>query len=207
MISTLIGRKIGMTRVFDDNGTERSVSVLQVGPCWVVQKKTKERDGYSSVQLGFDPVPERKKTRPSLGHFKRSGVAPCRILKEVREEELSDLNEGDAVKVGVFVAGQKVDVTGISKGRGMQGVIKRWHAKGGPDGHGSMRHRCPGSSGASSFPAEVWKGKHVPGRMGGDRVTTKNLRVVDVDEEKALLLVEGSVPGPNGGLILVRRGR
>jgi len=207
MISTLLGKKVGMTRTFDKDAVERQVTVVKMGPCWVVQKKTPDRDGYAAVQLGFETVPERKLNRPRLGHFKRSGVTPCRILREVRGDEacLQDLNVGDEVNVGVFREGDVVSISAISKGRGFQGMMKRWNARGGPDGHGSMAHRKPGSIGMASYPARTLKGKKLPGKMGARQVTVKNVKVYKVDESNGLLLLLGSVPGPSGGMVMIKR--
>jgi len=207
MIETLLGRKVGMTRVFDENAMEQPVTVLKMGPCWVVQKKTMAEDGYLAVQLGFENVSDKRVNQPNKGHFQKAGLDPCRFLREVRAdaETLADLNVGDEVNVGIFHEGDIVAVTGTSKGRGFQGMMRRWNARGGPDGHGSMSHRKPGAIGMASYPGRVLKGKKLPGKMGNKRVTVKNLEVVQVDEANGHLVLLGAVPGPNGGLVVIKR--
>ncbi|HDJ23532.1 MAG TPA: 50S ribosomal protein L3 [Candidatus Aminicenantes bacterium] len=206
MVEGLIGKKIGMTQIFDESGNVIPVTVIQAGPCTVVQKKTAERDGYAVVQLGYEEITKQKKvTRPLQGHFQKSGLAPFRVLREFRFDEKAEIKEGDQFQVNIFQPGERVDVVGTSKGKGFAGVVKRWGFRGGKASHGSMFHRAPGSIGASAFPSRVVKGKKLPGQMGNRRVTVKNLTVVRADIEQNLLLVKGAVPGANGAIILIRK--
>ena len=213
MVSGILGRKIGMTQVFDPNGRALPATVLTAGPCVVVQRKTVERDGYDAVQLGLVEERPARVTKPLAGHYRKSGVDPAQArLSEVREvavvEAPSDdaLQDGKEVRVAsLFAAGDQVDVVGESRGRGFQGVMKRHGFAGGRATHGSMFHRAPGSIGQSSWPSRVLKGMRGPGRMGGDRVTVRNLRVIQVDEENNRLVVNGAVPGAPGGHVLIRR--
>ncbi|RME68064.1 MAG: 50S ribosomal protein L3 [Nitrospirae bacterium] len=199
----ILGKKIGMTQVFDEQGNAIPVTLIQAGPCQVVQVRTPDRDGYEAVQLGFEEIKKEKRVnRPMMGHFKKAGVPPYRVLREFR---MSGLEVGQTVTVEVFQKGDTVHVSGISKGKGFQGMIKRHGAGGGPASHGSKFHRAPGSIGASAFPSRVWKGHPMPGRMGGVRVTVKNLKVVDVKPEMNLLLVKGAVPGPKGAYLEIRK--
>jgi large subunit ribosomal protein L3 len=203
MLKVIFGRKIGMTQVFDDRGEVVPVTVIQAGPCIVTQVKTPERDGYGAVQLGFEETERKRLNKPLLGHL--GGRTPVRVLREARVADVSPFNVGQVVDVGVFEAGEYVDVTGTSKGRGFAGAMKRHGFHGGPRTHGqSDRQRAPGSIGASSGTGRVRKGLRMPGRMGGRRVTVQNLQVVEVDVERNLLLIKGSVPGCNGGLLQVR---
>lgn len=204
MTTGLIGKKIGMTRLFTEDGRWIDVTVLEAGPCTVVQRKTKEKDGYDAVQLGFDDVDEKRCNKPLRGHFQKAGVAPKRTLRELRVDADSPLGQGDEVRADIFTQGQRVDVSGKSKGKGFAGVIKRHGFSGGPGGHGSHLHRAPGSIGQSASPSKVYKGKKLPGRMGNQRVTVRNLEVVNVDAERNLLMVRGCVPGANGGLVMVK---
>jgi len=206
-VDGIIGIKLGMTQVFAQDGTSVPCTVLQAGPCVVVQRRTTQKDGYDAIQLGLvEFVKPQRINRPMTGHFKKAGVPPLRLLREFRLEESADETKvGDRVLVGRFAPGEIVDVTGVSKGKGFQGGVKRWHFRGGDETHGSMFHRAPGGIGASSFPSRVWKGQHFPGHMGHERVTVKNLRVVKVDSEENLLLVRGAVPGPTGGYLLIRK--
>ena len=206
-VNGIIGIKLGMTQVFADDGTSVPCTVLQAGPCVVVQRRTAQKDGYEAIQLGLvEFVKPQRINRPMTGHFKKAGVPPLRLLREFRLEESADETKvGDRVLVDGFAPGEMVDVTGVSKGKGFQGGVKRWHYRGGDETHGSMFHRAPGGIGASSFPSRVWKGQHFPGHMGHERVTVKNLRVVKVDSEENLLLVRGAVPGPEGGYLLIRK--
>ncbi len=208
-VNGILGIKLGMAQVFADDGTAVSCTVLQAGPCVVVQRRTQDKDGYDAVQLGLvEFIKPQRITKPMAGHFKKADVAPLRLLREVRLEESKDETKvGDRVLVDGFQPGEYVDVTGVSKGKGFQGGVKRWHYAGGDASHGSMFHRAPGSIGASSFPSRVWPGQHFPGHMGNQRVTAKNLRVVKVDAEENLLLVRGAVPGPNGAYILIRKAK
>ena len=213
MVSGILGRKIGMTQVFDPNGRALPATVLTAGPCVVVQRKTAERDGYDAVQLGLVEERPARVTKPLAGHYRKSGVDPAQArLSDVREvavvEAPSDdaLQDGNEVRVAsLFAAGDQVDVVGESRGRGFQGVMKRHGFAGGRATHGSMFHRAPGSIGQSSWPSRVLKGMRGPGRMGGDRVTVRNLRVLQVDEENNRLVVNGAVPGAPGGHVLIRR--
>lgn len=200
----VLGRKVGMTQVFDDSGRMIPVTVLEVTPCTVVQVKTPERDGYSAVQLGSEPVKEAKTNKPLRGHFARAGVGPHRILREFRVGDASTFEVGQTVGVDIFDVGQRVDVTGRSKGKGFAGSIKRHGFSRGPMSHGSRYHRGPGSLGASADPSRVFRGRKLPGRMGFDRVTVRGLEVVRVDPDRNLLLLKGAVPGPRGNLVTVR---
>ena len=208
-VNGIIGIKLGMTRVFADDGAAVPCTVVQAGPCVVVQRRTKQTDGYDAVQLGFvEFVKPQRISKPMTGHFKKADVAPMRMLREIRLEESADESKvGDRVLVDRFAPGELVDVTGVSKGKGFQGGVKRWHYRGGDATHGSMFHRAPGGIGASSFPSRVWPGQHFPGHMGHERKTVKNLRVVKVDNEENLLLVRGAVPGPTGCYLLIRKSR
>jgi large subunit ribosomal protein L3 len=190
-----------MTQLFDETGKFVPISVIQAGPCHVVQTKTKERDGYDAVQVGFEDVKEKRANKPRAGHFKKAGVAPKRILMEFRVTDVAGYPVGSVATVEMFEIGSMISVTGTSKGKGFQGVVKRHKFHGGDDTHGCTTHRLPGSIGASAYPSRPWKGQKLPGRMGGVRVTVKNLVVVGVDKERNLLLVRGAVPGaPNGFL-------
>ena len=208
-VNGIIGIKLGMTRVFADDGAAVPCTVLQAGPCVVVQRRSKQTDGYDAVQLGLvEFVKPQRISKPMTGHFRKANVAPMRMLREVRLEESSDETKaGDRVLVDRFAPGELVDVTGVSKGKGFQGGVKRWHYRGGDATHGSMFHRAPGGIGASSFPSRVWPGQHFPGHMGHERKTIKNLRVVKVDSEENLLLVRGAVPGPTGCYLLIRKSK
>jgi len=204
MMKAILGKKLGMTQVFDGDELV-PVTVIEAKSCVIVQKKTKEKDGYTAVQLGLEEVPEDKVTKPLLGHFKKSEIAPRRYLKEIRTEDVDQLKVGEEIKVDVFNKGDLVNVTGISKGKGFQGVVKRYGFKGGPASHGAKQwHRRPGSIGASSDPSRVFKGKKMPGRMGARKVTVRNLEVVGVEKEQSLLLVKGSVPGKRGSLLVIK---
>lgn len=208
-VDGILGVKIGMTRVFAADGTAVPCTVLQAGPCVVVQRRTKEKDGYEAAQLGLvEFIKPQRVNKAMTGHFKKAGAAPLRLLREVRLEESADETKvGDRVLVDRFAEGELVDVTGVSKGKGFAGGVKRWHYAGGDATHGSMFHRAPGGIGASSFPSRVWKGQHFPGHMGNERVTAKNLRVVKIDADDNLLLVRGAVPGPRGSYLLIRKAK
>jgi large subunit ribosomal protein L3 len=204
MIEGLIGRKIGMTQTFDPDGNVIPVTVIKAGPCTIIQKKTVAKDGYEAVQLGFvEEKGVRKPTKAAAGHFQKAGVPPTRLLREFRFTAPAEVKEGDQVLVDIFQAGEMVHVTGVSKGKGFQGVVTRHHFRGGGATHGSMFHRAPGSIGASSYPSRVMKGTRMGGHMGHDRVTVRNLKVVEADKENNLLLVRGAVPGPRGGYVLI----
>ena len=204
MKKAIIGKKIGMTQIFTPEGKLVPVTVIEAGPCPVVQKKTVENDGYEAVQLGFDPKKEKKVNKPEKGHFAKAGVAVTRVLREFRLEDTASLNLGDLVKADIFAEGEKVDIAGTSKGHGYAGTVKRFGTHRGPMAHGSKYHRGVGSLGACSTPSKVMKGKKLPGHMGVERVTVLNLDVVRVDAERNLLLVKGAVPGPKGGYVTVR---
>ncbi|MBI5167394.1 MAG: 50S ribosomal protein L3 [candidate division NC10 bacterium] len=203
----LLGKKIGMTQVFGEGGKAIPVTVVEAGPCPVVQRKTKENDGYEAIQIGFLTAKPKKISKPLKGHFEKAGVPYSRHLREIRLDQPADFQVGQVLTVSLFAVGDHVQVTGTSIGKGFQGGVKRWGYKGGPESHGSMFHRAPGSIGASSFPSRVFKGHHMPGRMGGAQVTTKGLEVVKVDPARNLLLIKGAVPGPPGGLLTVKKVR
>jgi large subunit ribosomal protein L3 len=206
MVNGIIGRKIGMTQVFGPDGAVTPVTVLKAGPCVVVQAKQAQKDGYESVQLGLVEQRRVRASKPAAGHFKKAGVPPTRVLREVNVVPGGDaVKPGDQVLASIFSPGERVDVVATSKGRGFQGVVKRHHFRGGAATHGSMFHRAPGSIGASSYPSRVVKGMRAHGHMGSDRVTTRNLQVVKVDTDQHLLLISGSIPGANGGYVIVRR--
>jgi len=207
MLKGLIGKKIGMTQIFDDEGVAVPVTVIEAGPCYVTQVRLPERDGYSAVQLGFSEVKPKRLTGGQMGHLKRNSLPPLRILREFRVKD-SDVNEGDKVTVESFAVGEHVDVIGTSKGKGFQGAVKRYHFKGGPKTHGqSDRLRGPGSRGSGTTPGRVYKGARGPGHMGDDRVTAQGLKVVLVDTERNLIAVKGPVPGAKGGLVLIKEAR
>ncbi len=208
MVNGLIGKKVGMTQLLQDDGTVVPVTVIQAGPCVVVQKKTTEKDGYDAVQLGFvEFVKPKRVNKPMTGHFKKTGnnAAPVRILRETRVSGDDSPNAGDKVLVDIFRSGEIVDIIGTSKGRGFAGLIKRHHFRGGRATHGSMFHRAPGSIGASAFPSRVIKGMRMAGHMGNSRVTVRNVVVARVDQENNLLFVRGAVPGAAGGYVLVEK--
>ena len=204
MKKAIIGRKVGMTQIFDEKGNVIPVTVIEAGPCSVVQVKTEETDGYNAVQLGFGSVKERKVNKPDMGHFTKVKVTPVKHLREFRLEDVSNFKVGDELKADVFEAGEKVDIQGTTKGKGFQGVIKRHGQHRGPMGHGSMYHRRPGSMGSTSTPGRVFKGKKLPGHMGVQTVTIQNLEVVRVDLDKNVILVKGSVPGPKGAILKIK---
>jgi len=199
----ILGKKLEMTQIFEGDNIV-PVIIIQAGPCKVVQKKTKEKDGYNAIQVGFEEIKESKLNKPELGHFQKNKISPLRYLKEVRLQDISQIAVGDEIKVDIFKKGDLVNISGISKGKGFQGVVKRYGFKGGPASHGAKQwHRRPGSIGASSDPSRVFKGKKMPGRMGRERVTIRNLTIVDIDTENNLLLVKGSVSGAKGSLLLI----
>jgi large subunit ribosomal protein L3 len=208
MIEGLIGRKVGMTQVFLDDGTVTPVTVIEAGPCVVVQRRSVDKDGYEAVQLGLvDAASAKRANKPMRGHHEKAGVPPTRMRREFRLEPGAELKAGDRVLVDIFKDSAHVDVVGISKGKGFQGVMRRHNFGGGGAAHGSMFHRAPGSIGSSAYPSRVFRGMRAAGHMGSDRVTVKNLRVVRVDEEKNLLLVRGAVPGAVGSSVIVRKSR
>ena len=204
-MKAILGEKIGMTQIFAEDGRVVPVTVVKAGPCVIVQKKTVETDGYNAVQLGFGTIKEKNVNKPKKGHFAKVKAAPARYLREFRTDEAAELEAGAEVKVDVFEAGEKVDVSGISKGKGFLGVIARWGQHRGPMSHGSRYHRRPGSMGACASPAKVMKGKRLPGRGGFDKVTVQNLEVVKVDTDKNLLLIKGAVPGAKRGLVTIKK--
>lgn len=201
----LLGRKVGMTQLFDQEGRVIPVTIVEAGPCTIVQKKTAERDGYEAIQIGYLAVKPRRVSRPLTGHFAKAKVAPMQHLKEIRLASAAQYQIGQTLTVELFAEGDEVVVTGTSKGRGFQGGVKRWGYRGGPKSHGSMFYRAPGSIGASSFPSRVFKGHHLPGRMGGGQVTIRGLQVVRVDSPRNLLVIRGALPGPPGGLLTIRK--
>ena len=204
MEKAIIGKKLGMTQVFDEAGKVIPVTVIQAGPCTVVQKKTEEKDGYTAVQLGYDEVPERKLSKPELGHSKKAGKA-LRVLKEFKLAKAAEMNVGDQVDASVFAAGDRVDITGISKGHGYQGPIKRCGGHRTPMTHGGGPvHRQAGSMGSSTDPSRIFKGHHGAGQMGDEQVTVLNLDVIKVDSELGVIAVRGAVPGPKGGVVFLR---
>jgi large subunit ribosomal protein L3 len=206
MIKGMIGLKVGMTQIFEDNGRVVPVSVVQAGPCKVVQLRTPEKNGYRAVQLSYQEVKESKISKPAAGYFKKAAVSPARFLREF-QSDLKDLQVGQVITADLFQKGEKVDVIGVSKGKGFAGVVKRHHFAGGPATHGSMFHRAPGSIGASSFPSRVWKNQRMAGHMGNERVTVKNLEVIEVRKEENLLLIRGAIPGSPGTVVLIRKSK
>ena len=204
MQKAILAKKLGMTQIFDETGKVIPVTVIEAGPNAVVQKKTVENDGYDAVQVGFVDLKEKKTNKPTKGHFAKAGVTPKKFIKEFRLDDVSNLNVGDEIKADIFEAGEKVDVAGISKGKGFAGTIKRWGQHRGPMTHGSGYHRGPGSMGMCSDPGRVFKGKRLPGHMGVERVTIQNLAVVKVDADKNIILIKGGLPGPKGGLLIVK---
>ena len=204
MEKCIIGKKIGMTQLFDENGTIIPVTVVEAGPCVVVQRKTTESDGYEAVQIGFGAVSDKKLTKALKGHFAKADVAAKRVLREFRLEDLSAIAVGDIIKADTFAPGDKVDVCGTSKGKGYAGTIKRWHNHRLKETHGSGPvHRHAGSNGACSSPSRVFKGKRLPGHMGSQRVTVQNLDIVKVDAENNLIAIRGAVPGPKNGFVYI----
>lgn len=204
MNKCILGRKLGMTQIFDENGKVVPVTVVEAGPCVVVQKKTVETDGYNAIKVGFGDIRENLVTKPNKGQFKKANVAVRRFLKEMRLEDITGYEVGSEIKADIFAAGDKIDVTGTSKGKGFAGVIKRWHAARGPETHGSKFHRAVGSMGASSDPSRTFKNKHMPGHMGNKKATSINLTVAKVYGDRNLILVKGAVPGPKKGLVIIR---
>ncbi|MBX7246529.1 MAG: 50S ribosomal protein L3 [Candidatus Sumerlaeaceae bacterium] len=204
----LLGKKLGMSQIFDGDGRLIPVTYIQAGPCFVLQKKTKENDGYDAVQIGFGQKKEKNTTKALLGHYKKANAAPARYVREFRLDdngaEPTAPEIGQTVDVDLFKAGDHVDVVGVSKGRGFASPLKRWHVKRGPETHGSMYHRRAGSQGASSYPSRTWKNKHGAGHMGDARSTAVNLVVVRTDKEQNLIIVQGSVPGHNNGYVMIR---
>jgi large subunit ribosomal protein L3 len=205
MVTGIIGKKLGMTQLFTADGTVQPATVLKAGPCVVSQVKTVEKDGYEAVQIGFVDK-ATKENKPTTGHFKKAGVAPTRVSREVRVKAGGETPKlGDQINVAIFADGERVDVIGTSRGKGFQGVVKRHHFAGGRATHGSMFHRAPGSIGASSYPSRVVKGMRMAGHMGAGQVTVRNLKVLRVDADKNLLMVEGAVPGGPNSVVLIRK--
>ena len=201
----MIGKKIGMTQLFDEKGLVIPVSVIQAGPLTVVQKKTVENDGYNAIKVGYESIKEKKISKPNLGQFTKTKLAPMKYLKEFRLEDISGYEVGQEIKAeDMFQSGDKIDVSGMSKGKGFQGVTKRFGQRTGPNTHGSMYHRRTGSLGSGTTPGRVLKGKKMPGHMGMDNTTIQNLEVVRVDADRNLILIRGAVPGPKGGLLVIK---
>ena len=206
MLKGLIGKKIGMTQIFDEQGVAQPVTIIEAGPCFVTQIRNPEKDGYTAVQLGFGEVHPKRLTGGELGHLNKKDLPPMRFLREFRSKESATV--GDKVTVDVFAVGERVDVIGTSKGKGFAGTVKRYHFAGGPKTHGqSDRHRAPGSRGAGTTPGRVYKGARSAGHMGNDRVTVQALKVVLVDAERNILGVKGAVPGGKGGLVMIKEAR
>jgi len=206
MSDGILGKKIGMTQVYAEDGEAIPVTVVQAGPCVVVREKTVEQDGYQAVQLGFGEVKPKRLNKPLLGYFAKQNVPPRRYLREIRPDNPEKYKVGQEVRVAdIFAVGDKVTVTGTSKGKGFAGVMKRWGFAGGPATHGSMFHRAPGSIGSAAFPSRVFKGMKMAGRMGGKRVTVRNLEVVDILSERDLMLIRGAVPGSPGSLLIIKK--
>jgi large subunit ribosomal protein L3 len=207
-VKVILGRKAGMTQIFNEQGEAIPVTVIEAGPCYVAQVKTLEQDGYEAVQLGFEELKPQRLSSGEKGHLARNELPTLRYLREFRLRGDAEVEEGQRIQVDVFEVGDRVDVVGVSKGRGFAGVVKRHGFKGGPKTHGqSDRHRAPGSIGSTTNPGRVWKGQRMPGRMGNDRVTAQNLRVEIVDPERNLLAVRGSVPGAKGGFLMIKQAR
>ena len=207
MLKGLIGKKIGMTQIFDDNGAALPVTLIEAGPCFVTQIRRVESEGYSAVQLGYEEVKPKRLSGGEIGHLKRTNLPPLKYLREFRTKDIQ-VNEGDKVGVDLFAIGEKVDVAGVSKGKGFAGAVKRYHFRGGPKTHGqSDRWRGPGSRGATTTPGRVFKGSRGPGHMGDDAVTAQNLKVVLVDAERNVIGVNGSVPGARGSLVIIKESR
>jgi large subunit ribosomal protein L3 len=201
MVQGLLGKKIGMTRVFRENGESIPVSVLELGPCYIVQIKTEDKEGYNAIQIGFQPKRDKVLNKPLIGHFKAAGRGGFTYLREIKVDDVNTFEIGQEVTSAIFNVGDMVTVRGLSKGRGFSGVVKRWGFSGGDTSHGCRSHKVPGSIGASATPSRVMRGKKLPGRMGNQRVTVKNLKVVDVVKEKNVILVKGAVPGHRGSLV------
>ena len=205
-VQGIIGKKVGMTQVYAENGRAYPVTVIEAGPCVIVQRKSKDKDGYSAVQLGLVEVRKAKSvTKPMKGHFDKAGLPPCRVLREFRVEDGAEVKVGDKVSVELFAPGDTITVSGVSRGKGFQGVIKRHNFRGGAATHGSMFHRAPGSIGASAFPSRVLPGMKGAGHMGTDKVTLRNVTVVRVDAGNNLLIVRGAVPGAGGSIVVIRK--
>lgn len=207
MIEEIIGRKIGMTQIFTEDGKTVPVTAISVGPCWITQKKDYEKCGYSAVQLGFGEKKEKNINKPQREYLKRNNIKPVRVLKEIRIQDTHNYQLGQEIKVDIFKEGDLVDITSTSKGKGFQGVVRRYGFKGGRSSHGSMFHRAPGSIGASSYPSRVYKGTKMPGRMGGEQITVRRLKIMKIDVENNLMLVKGSIPGVRRRVVLIKKTR
>lgn len=205
MVKAILGKKLGMTQVFAENGKIVTVTVVEAGPCVVVQKKTAATDGYDAIQVGFGDVKEKTLIKPKKGIFKKAGTPAKRYLREFKVDDIGTYEVGQELKADVFAEGDAVDVMGISKGKGFQGVIRRWGNHRGPMAHGSRYHRRPGSMSAHSDPSRVFKNKKLPGHLGVERITTQNLKIVKVDADKNVLLVKGAIPGAKGGLVTIKK--
>ena len=206
-MSGILGKKIGMTQIFKEDGEVVPVTLIESGPCSVLQVKTKETDGYNAIQVGFEDIKDSKLTSPLRGKFKKIKVGPKRFIKEISVPESKDYQPGQDIDVTQFGPGDFVDIIGTSKGRGFQGGIKRWHWSGGPKSHGSMSHRTPGSIGASAYPSRVYKGHHLPGHMGNEQVAVGGLEVIKVDKDNNFLLVKGSVPGHKNSFLIIKKSK
>lgn len=204
MKKAILGKKLGMTQIFDENGKIVPVTVIEAGPCLVIQKKTVEKEGYNAIQVGFDDIRANLVNKPLKGHFEKAGAALKRFVKEFRLEDINDYQIGQEIKADIFAAGDKIDISGVSKGKGFQGAIKRWNQARGPMSHGSKFHRAPGSMGASSSPSRTFKNKRLPGHMGFVNTTVLNLSIAKVMPEKNIILIKGGVPGPNKGYVVIR---
>jgi large subunit ribosomal protein L3 len=204
MIKDILGKKIGVTRLFRESGESVPVTALEIGPCYIIQIKREEKEGYNAIQVGYQAKREKKVNKPLLGHFQAAGRGGFRYLREIRMDEVDSFELGQEITSEIFTVGDSITVRGLSKGRGFTGVVKRWGFSGGDTTHGCRSHKVPGSMGASATPSRVMRGKKLPGRMGNQRIAVKNLKIVDVIKEKGLILVKGSVPGSRGGLVEVR---
>ncbi|MCY6371559.1 50S ribosomal protein L3 [Clostridium ganghwense] len=204
MKKAILGRKLGMTQIFDENGKVIPVTVVEAGPCVVIQKKTEENDGYNAIQVGFEDIREKLANKPKKGHFAKAGASLKRMVREFRLENINEYEVGSEIKADIFQVGDKVDITGVSKGKGFQGVIKRWNFSRGPMSHGSKFHRAPGSMGAASSPSRTFKNMKMPGQTGNKKATVLNLEVVKVMTEKNVVLIKGGIPGPNKGYIVIK---
>jgi large subunit ribosomal protein L3 len=204
MSKGLIAKKLGMTHVFADDGRRIPVTVLVAGPCSVIQKKTVAKDGYDAIQLGFDSLESVRVNKPLLGHFKAAAKGAFKVLRELRTDEIDEYSIGDQLTAELFAPGEIVDVVGISKGKGFQGVIKRWNFKGGRASHGSRFHRAPGSIGCSATPSRVFKNKKMPGQLGNEQISVQRLQVVRVDIDENLVLIKGAIPGPKNGIVVIK---
>ncbi len=207
MSKGLLGKKIGITQLYAEKGVLVPVTIIEAGPCTVIQLKNPEKDKYAAIKLGFDDKKETRTNKSDLGNFKKVNSIPKKFIKEIRVDSLEGYKEGQKISVDIFKTGEFVDITGISKGKGFQGGMKRWNWTAGKAGHGSMHHRQPGSIGASSFPSRVFKGQHMPGHMGRERITVQNLQILRVDKDKNLLVVKGTIPGHNNSYLTVRGAR